>query len=265
MFLEQFSNLKAVASFGAGYDNIDVKSATEKGVAVINAPNSVIQSTSELTIAIMLNMLRNIYGYEKTLRETLTVKTPLFPTGLSMAYGKTLGIVGFGRIGKAVAVKAKSLGMKIIYTDIVRAPAEIEQSLNASYVTFDELLKTSDVITLHCPYTSETHHMFSMEQFRKMKNSAYLVNAARGPIVDEAALISALKNREIFGAAIDVFEFEPKVSAELVTLEHVALSPHIGSSCYDVRINMSKEAISGLISCLNNIKPHNIVNPTVLD
>ena len=264
-FLEEFPNLKAVANMGVGYDNIDWKTATEKGVAVINTPNSVIQPTSELTIAIMLNMLRNIYGYEKTLRETLTVKTPLFPQGLNMAYGKMLGIIGFGRIGKAVAAKAKGLGMKIIYSDVIRASEEIEQNLDANYVSFDALIQTSDIISLHCPYSPENHHMFGAVQFRQMKNSAYLVNAARGPIVEEAALVDAIKKGEIAGAAIDVYEFEPKVGAELAALDHVALSPHIGTSSYDARINMTKEAVSGLISCLNGVKPHNVVNPSVFD
>lgn len=263
--LDANPQLEAVANLGVGYDNIDVTAATEKNVCVINTPNSVTQPTAELTIAIILNVLRNIYFYEKQLRETLTVKTPLFPVGLTMAYGKTLGIVGFGRIGKAVAKKALGLEMKIVYSDPVRADALEESRLEATYMSFEEVLRTADIVTLHCPYTPENHHLFSREQFRQMKPSAYLVNAARGPIVEEAALIVALRNKEITGAALDVYEYEPKVGAKLATLENLALSPHIGSGTYDARIEMTQEALAGLVACLSGEKPHNLVNPEVLN
>lgn len=262
--LDSYPNLKVVANLGVGYDNIDWKYAPEKGVCVVNTPTSVTQPTAELTISVMLNMLRNIYNYEADLRSDLTCRNPLFPVGVTMAYGKTLGIVGFGRIGKAVAVKAKGLGMKIQYSDVFRAPEDVEKELGATYVSFEELLKTSDVVTVHSPLMPETYHMFGAEQFKMMKNTAYLCNVARGPIVCEADLIEALKNGEIAGAACDVHEFEPKVNPELAAMKHVALSPHIGSNAYDARINMVVEAVSGMIDCLNGVKPNNIVNPTVL-
>lgn len=257
--------MKVVANLGVGYDNIDVTAATERGVCVVNTPNSVTQPTAELTIALMLDMLRNIYNYQKQVRETLTCGSPLFPVGLTMSYGKTLGIIGFGRIGKAVARKALGLGMKIVYSDVIRATPELEKELGATYLSFDEVLTQSDIVTLHCPYTPENHHLIAAPQMAKMKKGAYLINAARGPLVCEKDLVEAIRSGHLAGAGIDVYEFELKIGADLASLPHVALTPHVGSSSYDARIDMTREALSGMIACLKGEKPHNIVNPSVLD
>lgn len=262
--LEANPQLKVVGNLGVGYDNIDWKAATELGVCVVNTPQSVIHATAELTIAIMLDALRNIYNYQKQVRDTLTCGSPVFPRGLTTAYGKTLGIVGFGRIGKAVAEKARGLGMKIDYNDTVRAEGEIEERLEASFLPFERLLAESDIITLHCPYTPENHHLIAGPQLAMMKQGSYLVNAARGPLVREADLVAALRSGHLAGAAIDVYEFEPQVGAELAALDHVALTPHVGSSAYDTRVQMAREALSGMIACLKGEKPYNLVNPSVL-
>ncbi len=179
-------------------------------------------------------------------------------------YGRTLGIMGFGRIGKMVCKKAQGLGMKVIYFDKYRASQEVEKEYNVTYMSFDDVVKNSDCITLHMPYIPENHHIFNAEVFRAMKDSAYLINAARGPIVDEKALAKALKDGTIKGAGLDVFEDEPNVEPELLELDNVTLTPHIASCTLKARMGMCREALGGIIGVLEGKKPYNVVNPEVL-
>ena len=175
-------------------------------------------------------------------------------------YGSTLGIFGMGRIGESVAKRAKAFGMNIIYHNRSRIDESIEKELNAKYVDFETLLKESDVISINAPLTESTKHKFNKEAFLKMKNTSYIINTARGALIDENALIEAFKNREIAGAGLDVFEREPLRESELFNLKNVVLAPHAGSACLSSRIDMAKEASDNLISFLINNKGKNIVN-----
>ncbi|MDR3077906.1 MAG: hypothetical protein LBV15_03980, partial [Planctomycetota bacterium] len=180
-------------------------------------------------------------------------------------YGKTLGIIGYGRIGKAVGVKAHGLGMKILYHDVISAPAEIEKAVGARKVALEELLKTADFVTVHCPYIPENHHLINEKTLSLMKPSAYLVNASRGKMVDEAALVRALKAKTIKGAALDVYENEPEINPDLFDLDNVVLMPHIGTWSYDSRVTMMHEALGGIREYLEGKTPANIFNKEDLD
>lgn len=261
--LDKGVRLKAVSNMGVGYDNIDWKYATEKKIAVVNTPNSVTAPTADLTMALILNVMRQVTYYDRRLRTEGTFATELFFDGSTHIEGKTLGLIGFGRIGKAVAKRALSFGMKIAYYDPFPASKQSELELEAIYMPLDELLAKADVISLHLPYTPQVHHLIDGESFKKMKESAYLINAARGPIVEEAALIEALQNKRIRGAALDVYEFEPKVSDDLKMLNNVVLTPHIGTMACEARMNMAKEALRGLVGVLSGEHPYNVINPEV--
>jgi len=181
----------------------------------------------------------------------------------SDVYGKTLGIIGFGRIGRAVARRAKGFEMRVLYYDIERAPEEVERELNAQYVDLEALLKEADYISIHAPLTPETHHMIGERELKMMKPTAYLINTARGPIVDERALVRALKEGWIAGAALDVYENEPELTPGLAELPNVVLAPHIGSASAETRTKMAEMAVSNLLSVLKGERPENIVNPEV--
>ena len=256
--------LKAIANFGVGYDRIDWKYATELGIPVLNTPTQVTESTAELTIALILSVMRGIARYDKEVRQKVWL-SPLFSDINTMVGGSTLGLIGFGRIGKSVARKAKGLGMEIIYFDQFRAAEEVEQEYGATFYPFDEVLKKSDCISLHAPYVPENHHLFNAETFSKMKPSAYFINAARGKLVDEAALCAALKSGVIKGAGLDVFENEPTVYEDLLALDNVVLTPHIASLTMRSRIAMCNEALEGLTAVLKGNIPGNVVNPSVFE
>lgn len=261
-------NLEIACSFGAGYDGIDHKYAGSKGIWVMNAPNGTTEPTAELTITILLCLTRRIFNFNNCIKNSKAC-TPgggAFcdpfdnAPGATPAFGKTLGIVGFGKIGKAVARKAKGLGMNIIYHDLYRAPEELEKELGAKQVSFEELLKTADYVTLHTFFSPETKGMMGAEQFKMMKPTAYFINAGRGGLMDEKALIAAIKNKEILGAALDVYEKEPEISPELLEMDEVILTPHIGTSTRESRINMATEALDGITAQLSGGESPTIVN-----
>ncbi len=262
--MDAMPSVKAIAHVGAGYEKIDAAAATERGICVCNTPRAVINPTSEMTIMIMLDMLRHHTLFQEKAKKELTFGMPLYPVGPQSAEDKVLGIVGFGGIGKEVARKAKAFGMKIIYSDPVRAPKEIEDEIGAKFVSFEELLRTADVVSVHCPYTKENWHLIAKPQFDMMKDGSYIVNAARGPIVCEADMIAALKSGKLAGAAADVYEFEPNITPELAQIPNMIIAPHIGTQCGDARIKMTQEALLGLLDCLDGKRPHNLVNPQVL-
>lgn len=262
--IEKADNLKAVCNLGVGYDNIDVRACTEHNICVINTPVSVCEPTAEFTIALMMSITRGTLMYDREVRETRKTASVCFFDRDMMLYGKTIGILGFGRIGQAVAKKAKGLGMNIIYYDPFRKE-DVEKKIGAEYHTFDEVLERADVVSCHMPYTMENHHIINDDAFRKMKSTAYFVNVARGPIMDEAALVDAVKNKVIRGAATDVYENEPEIGSEITQLENIVLSPHIGSNVYEARRNMAEEALDGSLLILNQQKPHNLVNISLMD
>lgn len=254
--------LRVIANFGVGYDKIDWQYATSLNIPVLNTPTQVTETTAELTVALIMSVMRGIPQYDKEVRKGIWI-SPLFSDRNTQIYGSTLGIVGFGRIGRSVCKKAKVLGMDVIYYDQFRASAEIEQEYGVTYMPFDDVLRNSDCVTLHTPYTIENHHMFNADAFAKMKPTAYFINAARGKLVDEKALCAALNNGVIKAAGLDVFEEEPKVNPGLLELDNVVLTPHAASLTMRARIAMCNEALEGIVAVLRGEIPKNAVNPTV--
>ncbi|MDM5187705.1 NAD(P)-dependent oxidoreductase [Bacillus sp. DX4.1] len=252
-------HLKIIANYGAGYDNIDYAYAAEKGIVVTNTPKVSTEATAELTFAILLAAARRVPEGD-TLCRTVGFNgwAPLFFLGREV-YGKTIGIIGLGEIGKAVAKRAKAFGMNIVYTGPSRK-LEAEHELEASYVTLEELLQTADFITINCAYNSSLHHMIDEEQFKMMKETAYIVNAARGPIMNEEALAHALETNQIEGAALDVFEFEPKITERLKGLKNVVMTPHIGNATFETRDAMAEMAVRNILSVLESEEPLTPVN-----
>ncbi|HEK9100374.1 2-hydroxyacid dehydrogenase family protein [Bacillus pfraonensis] len=242
-------DLKIIANYGAGYDNIDYTYAAEKGIAVTNTPKVSTEATAELTFALLLAAARRIPEGDTVCRTVgFNGWAPLFFLGREV-YGKTIGVIGLGEIGKAVAKRAKAFGMNIIYTGPNRK-LEVENELEATYVTLEELLHTADFITINCAYNPSLHHMIDEEQFKMMKKTAYIINAARGPIMNELALAHALETNEIEGAALDVFEFEPKITERLKGLKNVVLTPHVGNATFETRDAMAEMAVRNILAVL---------------
>lgn len=239
--------LKLIANFGVGYNNIDVVYAAQKGVVVTNTPQSVLEPTAELCFALLMATARRIGYYNNKLHAGERVGWGLFDDLGLPVYGQTLGIVGMGRIGQAVARRAAASGMRIIYYNRRRLDKTIEDKYNARFVDFDVLLKESDFVSLNAPATAETYHLMGENEFKKMKDTAVLINTARGSLVDEKALIQALRNKEIFAAGLDVFENEPKILPEFREFDNVVLTPHVGTQTYTGRMEMEREVARNII------------------
>lgn len=256
--------LKIIANYAVGYNNIDIEEATRRKIPVTNTPGVLTETTADLTFALILSGARRIVEADRFLRDGKFMGwEPMLFLG-SDVYDKTLGIVGFGRIGRAVAKRAKGFDMKTLYYEPKRLPAEIENEYGAEYRNLDDLLKESNFITIHTPLTESTHHLISEREFSLMKKSAYLINVARGSIIDEKALVNALKKKKIAGCALDVFEREPEIESELINMPNTVLVPHIGSASIETRTNMAMIAAENIIAVLvNNKRPPNIVNPEV--
>jgi len=261
--MAQAPHLKIIANYGAGFNNIDVMAATERKIPVTNTPLVSTNATADMTWALILGIARRVVEGDKLTRAGgFTGWAPLFHLGVEVT-GKTLGIFGMGNIGKAVARRAKGFEMEILYHSRTRLDVEEEKELGARYVSFEELLTESDFLTLHSSYSPELHHLLSWEEFRKMKKSAFLINAARGPMVDEAALAEVLKAKEIAGAGLDVYEFEPKVAESLMALNNVILAPHLGNATVETRAAMAEIAANNINEVLNGRQALNCVNPAV--
>ena len=258
--IEAGTKLKAIGTVSVGFNNIDVETATKRGIAVINSPKEVTEPTAELTFALIMAAARSIARYDRDLRATRHWKTSMLLERDMMLHGKTLGVLGFGRIGKSVVQKALAFGMNIIYYDKFRASSEDEQAFKATYMSAEEVLAQADVVTLHMPYTPENHHLINAESLALMKPSAYLVNAARGSLIDEKALVDALRNGVIRGAGLDVHEDEPNISEAVAALENVVLTPHVGTNIAEVRMRMLAETLRGIKAVLAGEKPYNQVN-----
>jgi glyoxylate reductase len=256
--------LKVVSNYAVGYDNIDVKEATKRGIVVTNTPGVLTETTADLAWALILATARRIVEADKFTRAgKYEGWAPMLFLGQDV-YGKTLGIIGMGRIGQAVARRAKGFNMKVLYNDIRRIPEEIEKELNATFVSLDELLEQSDFVSLHTYLSPETYHLINEERLRKMKKTAYLINTSRGPVVDESALVRALKEGWIAGAGLDVYEFEPKLVPGLAECENAVLLPHIASASVETRTKMATMAAENLLAVLAGKMPPNPVNPEVL-
>jgi glyoxylate reductase len=257
--------LRAVCNVAVGFDNIDVPAATKRGVLVTNTPAVLTEATADLAMTLILAVTRRIGEGERLIRAREPWSWHMFMllgTGLQ---GKTLGVVGMGAIGQSLARRAKAFGMEIVYSDARQAPPEVEQELGARRVELDELLRTADVVSIHAPLMDETRHLINAETLGLMKDSAYLVNSARGPIVDEAALVDALKAGQIAGAGLDVYENEPETHPGLVDLDNVVLLPHLGSATIETRTAMGVLAAENAVLALRGERPKTPVNPEVLE
>jgi glyoxylate reductase len=258
-------NLKVISNYAVGYNNVDVKYATSKGIPVCNTPSQeVVDAVAEHTFALMLGISKRIHEDEIYVREHKWKEwAPKLLLGVQMK-GKTLGIVGLGRIGLGVAERAShGMGMNVLYSDLKRNQ-KFEKKYNAKKVSFNTLLKKADFVTLHVPLLKSTHHLIGRKEFKLMKKTAYIVNTSRGPVIDEKALVWALKTRQIAGAGIDVHETEPSKNHPLHHLNNCILTPHTASATVEVRLQMGKDAANNIISILSGKGKPKIVNPEVL-
>jgi glyoxylate reductase len=261
-------NLRGIANYGVGYDNIDVLSATELGIPVTNTPGVLTETTADLAWALLMATARKIpqahnytlTGQWKGPGGKVFMGQDIGPGGSNRP--KVLGMVGFGRIGKAVMRRSRGFKMKVIAYDPFMKEV-IEQTRGMEYRDLNDLLKESDFITLHCPLSKETHHLIGKRELDLMKPTAILVNTSRGPVVDERALVSALRRGKIAGAGLDVYEKEPRLTPGLLKLENVVLLPHIGSLTKDTREQMAVVAAKNAVSMVRGKRPKNIVNPEV--
>lgn len=245
-------NLKLIANFGAGYNNIDLEACKARGIRVTNTPQPVIEPTAELAFALMISVARRVSEFDRALRNGTCQPMAVMNNLSHSLYGKTLGIIGMGRIGQALARRAVASGMNILYHNRHRLPEAIEAKYGAHYVDFGELLQDSDYVSLNLPYTPEVRHIIGKQELGMMKRSAYLINTARGAHVDEQALVEALQSGIIAGAALDVYEHEPNISPELLTLPNVVLSPHTGTGTWEGRIAMCENVADNILAFINN-------------
>jgi glyoxylate reductase len=254
--------LRMIANYAVGYDNIDVKTATKKKIPVSNTPGVLTDATAEMAWALIFSVARHIVKADKFTRAgKFNGWGPMLMLGQGIT-NKTLGIVGAGRIGEAFALKSKGFKMNVLYAD-ERINTTLEKELGARKVEFVKLLKESDYISLHVPLTKETHHLIGEKELRLMKKESILINTSRGPVVDEKALVRALKEKWIFGAGLDVYEHEPEITKDLKKLDNIVLQPHSASATFESRINMAIMAAKNMLIGLKGEKPPNCINPEI--
>ena len=243
-------HLQLVTNFGVGYNNIDLDACRERGIRVTNTPQPVIEPTAELAFALMHDVARRTAEFDRKLRQGNAEPFGVMNNLSHSLYGKTLGIIGMGRIGQALARRAIAAGMRIIYHNRRPLGDEAMRQLGyeASFVSKDQLLQEADFVSLNLPYTPEVKHIIDGEALRMMKPTAYLINTARGAHVDEAALVEALQTGEIAGAAMDVYEYEPKIHPDLLKLDNVVLSPHTGTGTWEGRIAMCENVCDNILA-----------------
>ena len=256
--------LRIIANYAVGFDNIDLKAATKRGIPVTNTPSLLVtDAVSEHTFALILTIARRIVESDKYLRAgKYKLWGPKLFLGTAL-HDKTLGVLGMGRIGKGVVRRAGScMKMNIIYHDVVRDKA-FEREYNAKFVSKETLLKQSDFITLHVPLLKSTHHFIGAKELKMMKKTACIINTARGPVIDEKALVAALRKKEIAGAGLDVFEFEPKLTPGLAKLDNVILTPHTASATHEARSEMAEMAAKNVLAAVQGKRPPHLVNKEV--
>jgi len=254
--------LKMISSYAVGYNNIDIKAATKRGIPVSNTPGVLTDATSDMAWALLFSVARRIVEADKFTR-TGKFKGwgPMLMHGQDVT-NKTLGVVGAGRIGTAFALKSKGFNMNVLYVD-EKKNETLEKEVNAKKVTFDEILKKSDFVSLHVPLMPSTHHLIGEKELKMMKKDAILINTSRGPVVDEQALVFALKEKQIFGAGLDVYEHEPEITEELKKLDNIIIQPHSSSATIETRTKMAVMAAENMVAGLKGEIPTNCVNKEV--
>ncbi|TVM00401.1 MAG: D-glycerate dehydrogenase [Candidatus Brocadia sp. WS118] len=262
--MQEAANLKIVANYAVGYDNVDVKAATARGIVVTNTPGVLTDSTADMAWALLFSIARRIIEGDKLTRAgKFTGWAPMMLLGGDLV-GKTLGIVGAGRIGTAMAMRSRGWNMRVLYMTQQSRNAVLEEMFGAQRVDLETLLRESDFISIHAPLSEKTRHLIGPHEFSLMKRTAYLINTGRGAVIDEVALVNALRNKQIAGAGLDVYEEEPKLKTGLTELDNVVLAPHLGSATVETRTKMALMAAENIIAVLNRQKPSNCVNPEVL-
>ena len=261
-FLRSAPKLRIASNVAVGYDNIDVDACTKRGIAVTNTPGVLDETTADFAWTLLMTVARRVAEGELLARSGNWKGWNLDQLCGADVWGKTLGIVGFGRIGRSVARRASGFQMKIIYTDAVRVSEEVEKSLNAEFRDMNSLLAESDFISLHVPLLPETRGLFDAPKLFRMKPTAFLINTSRGPVVEEAALVAALENNKIAGAALDVFENEPFIHPGLKR-PNVVLTPHIASASIETRTKMALMAANNIVAVFKGRRPPNLLNPDI--
>jgi glyoxylate reductase len=261
--LKAAPKLRIAANVAVGFDNIDVAACTKRGVAATNTPGVLDETTADFAWTLMMAVARRLGEAEALARSGNWKNWDLDQLVGTDVWGKTLGIVGFGRIGRAVARRASGFRMRVIYTDAVRTPEEVERELKAEFREMDALLAESDFVSLHVPLLPDTRGLFNAPKFHRMKPTAFLINTSRGPVVDEAALVAALEDGEIAGAGLDVYENEPLIHPGLKR-SNVVLAPHVASASLETRTKMACIAAENVVTLFAGKGPPNILNPEVL-
>ena len=261
-FLRSAPKLRIASNVAVGYDNIDVDACSKRGIAVTNTPGVLDETTADFAWTLLMTVARRVAEGELLARSGNWKGWNLDQLCGADVWGKTLGIVGFGRIGRSVARRASGFQMKIIYTDAVRVSEEVEKSLNAEFRDMNSLLAESDFISLHVPLLPETRGLFDAPKLFRMKPTAFLINTSRGPVVEEAALVTALENNKIAGAALDVFENEPFIHPGLKR-PNVVLTPHIASASIETRTKMALMAANNIVAVFKGRRPPNLLNPDI--
>lgn len=256
--------LRIAATVSVGFDHIDVDACTRRKVVATHTPGVLDDTTADFAWALLMAVARRVLEGDAWLRSSTWPGWDLDQLVGGDVWGKTLGILGFGRIGRGLARRAYGFNMRILYNDAVRAPANVEEQLRAEYVDRDKLFRDSDFISLHVPLLPDTRHLISKDNLEKMKPTAYLINTSRGLVVDEAALAEALAAKKIAGAALDVYENEPKVNPALIGRKDVILTPHIASASVDTRTKMSLMAANNVVACFDGKRPPNALNADAL-
>jgi len=263
--LESTPRLKVIANFAVGFNNVAVDSATKLGVVVTNTPGVLTETTADFAWTLLMAAGRRVVEADKFARAgKFKAWGPKMLLGYDI-YGKTLGLVGLGRIGQAVARRAAGFNMRVVFHDPESIPERMIKELGVTRLPFDELLRVSDFISLHVPLFPETHHLLNDRTFALMKPTCIVINTSRGPVVDEKALVRAVRDGKIAGAGLDVFEREPEIEPELFAMENVILAPHIASASHETRLRMCMMAADNLIAALKGERPPNLVNPEVWD
>ena len=264
-FFDKCPKIKVVANVAVGYDNIDVSEASKRNILACNTPGVLTETTADLAFALLLAAARRIPESEKYLREGHWKSFALdLLLGVDVHH-KTVGIIGFGRIGQAFASRAAGFNMRILYTQNKRAEAEIENKYGAQFVPMEELLQNSDFVSLHCPLNNHTRNLIAADQLAMMKRAAFLINTARGAIIDQVALIKALQNKQIAGAGLDVFSNEPEIPTPLLSMDNVVLLPHIGSASIETRSEVARLAVEAVRTAFNKSLPQNAINKDCWD